>query len=185
MRSEVLKAVKISRVVFWVVTPWTCGLVGGYQRFGARREALCSLKLWYPSACPHVHGVTTLRPLTDVRVDLPPLKPRFSFSFSPVNQFPFIKSISTLVFAASSQDRRHFPIMADFFKTVFRRTSQPNAWNSCILFGMSWVQIPARRPVFLTEVLRDFPQSLESNAGIDSYSRPRPLPFIYFLLIVR
>jgi hypothetical protein len=32
LRSEVLTAVKMSMLVFWVVTP--CGLVNGYQRFG-------------------------------------------------------------------------------------------------------------------------------------------------------
>jgi hypothetical protein len=32
MRFEVLKAVKISILVFWVVTPY--GLAGRYQRFG-------------------------------------------------------------------------------------------------------------------------------------------------------
>jgi hypothetical protein len=37
-RSEVLTAVKMSILVFWVVTP--CGLVGRYQRFG-RAYYLC------------------------------------------------------------------------------------------------------------------------------------------------
>jgi hypothetical protein len=32
MRFEVLTAVKMSMLVFWVVMP--CGLVGKYQRFG-------------------------------------------------------------------------------------------------------------------------------------------------------
>jgi hypothetical protein len=32
VRSEVLTAVKVSSLAFWVVTP--CGLVGRYQRFG-------------------------------------------------------------------------------------------------------------------------------------------------------
>jgi hypothetical protein len=32
MRSEVLTTVKMSILVFWVVTP--CGLIGRYQRFG-------------------------------------------------------------------------------------------------------------------------------------------------------
>jgi hypothetical protein len=34
MRFEVLRAVKISMLVFWVVMP--CGLVGRYQRFGGK-----------------------------------------------------------------------------------------------------------------------------------------------------
>jgi hypothetical protein len=32
MRFEVLTAVKMLMLVFWIVTP--CGLVGRYQRFG-------------------------------------------------------------------------------------------------------------------------------------------------------
>jgi hypothetical protein len=34
MRSEVLKATKMSMLVFWVVT--ACELVGKYQRFGGK-----------------------------------------------------------------------------------------------------------------------------------------------------
>jgi hypothetical protein len=44
MKSEVLTAVKMSLLVFWVVTP--CGLAGRYQRFegsySLKMETMCS-----------------------------------------------------------------------------------------------------------------------------------------------
>jgi hypothetical protein len=38
VRSEVLTAVKLSMLVFWVVTPF--GLVGRYQRFGEHTASI-------------------------------------------------------------------------------------------------------------------------------------------------
>jgi hypothetical protein len=65
LRFEVLTAVKISTLVFWVVTP--CGLVGRYQRFGGthchhlqhfgRLLQYVPPKRWYIPTSPH--GVTT------------------------------------------------------------------------------------------------------------------------------
>jgi hypothetical protein len=51
VRFEILAAVKISIVVFWVVTP--CGLIGGYQHFGGMyrlhpEELTRHLVLWLP-----------------------------------------------------------------------------------------------------------------------------------------
>jgi hypothetical protein len=64
LRFQVHMAVKMSMLVFWVVTP--CGLVGRYQRFGGtyrlhlqgwRRRQYDPPKGWYAPMSPH--GVTT------------------------------------------------------------------------------------------------------------------------------
>jgi hypothetical protein len=46
VRFEVLTAVKMSMLVFWVVTP--CGLVRRYQRFG---ETYCLQLLYMETVC--------------------------------------------------------------------------------------------------------------------------------------
>jgi hypothetical protein len=66
MRPEVHTAVKMSMLVFWVVTP--CGHVVGYQCFGGtycrqygasalNMEAVCSSEILEPPTSPY--GVTT------------------------------------------------------------------------------------------------------------------------------
>jgi hypothetical protein len=49
-----------------------------------------------------------------------------------------------------------------------------------LLLGRFRVQISARRSAILAEAFRDFPQSLQVNAGIVPSIKPRPLPSISF-----
>jgi hypothetical protein len=62
MRFEVLTAVKMSMLLFWIVTP--CGLVGRYQGFGG---TYCfHLQGWYLPAGPH--GISTQKTKIDLKI---------------------------------------------------------------------------------------------------------------------
>jgi hypothetical protein len=49
-----------------------------------------------------------------------------------------------------------------------QRTSKSSGQNSCFFFERSRVQISAWKPAILTEGFRDFPQTLQANAGMVS-----------------
>jgi hypothetical protein len=55
-------------------------------------------------------------------------------------------------------------------------TEQVYKQRCCLVFGRWLVRVSDRIAVILTDALRDFPQSLQTNATIVSQIRPRTIP---------
>jgi hypothetical protein len=135
----------------------------------------------------HSAGQENPSPLTGSRILLPYLQqPAIGRYPEPVESSPqsqtFYKPILLIIQSFPGLLRGLLSLAICCYALNYNgRTTQTNGQHSCFVFRRFRVQIPARRPVILTETFRDIPQSLQVNAGIelghDSFL-PYPSQFI-------
>jgi hypothetical protein len=87
-------------------------------------------------------------------------------------QSPLLSAQKISVIQAICQYQNNY---TSIYRYILQRTLWWSGQHSSFVFGSSQFQISARRPVILSEVFRDFPQYLQSNAEYLKI-KPQPLP---------